>query len=59
MVWAGCFEKLFEVISGLPRLGLRITLGSGDKLLVRVTDVLVIVALIIASGDRDSLCLPL
>jgi hypothetical protein len=51
MIWAGCFEKLFEVIGGLPRLALRIVLG--------VTNVLVILTLITTSGDRDSMWLPL
>jgi hypothetical protein len=52
MTWAGCFEKPFEVISRLPCLALRITLGSGDELLIGVASILVI-ALIIAGGDRD------
>jgi hypothetical protein len=55
MISVDCFEKLFEVIGGLPRLALRITLGGGDELLVRVTNVLVIIALITVGGDRDSL----
>jgi hypothetical protein len=59
MIWAGCFEKLFEVISELPRLALRIALSSGDKLHVKFASVLVVVTLIIACGDCDSLWSPL
>jgi hypothetical protein len=55
MVWVGCFEKLFEVIGGLSRLVLRIELGSGDELLLEVTDVLVVLALVAAGGDCDPL----
>jgi hypothetical protein len=55
MIWAGCFEKLFDVIGKLLRLVLRITLGDGDELLVGVASVLVIIALITSGGDRDSL----
>jgi hypothetical protein len=31
MIWAGCFEKLFKVIGGLPLQALRITLGGGTR----------------------------
>jgi hypothetical protein len=34
MIGAGCFEKLLEVIGGLPRLVLKIVLSSGNKLLI-------------------------
>jgi hypothetical protein len=55
MIWARCFEKLFDVIGKLLRLVLRITLGDDDELLVGVASVLVIIALITSGGDRDSL----
>jgi hypothetical protein len=58
-IWTGCFEKLFEVISGLPHLAHRTTLGGGDELLIRVAIVLVIIALIAASGDHNLLWSPL
>jgi hypothetical protein len=60
MIQAGCFEKLLEVIGGLPYLALRITFGGGDELLVGAVSVLVIIiiTLIAASGDRDSLWSP-
>jgi hypothetical protein len=59
MIWADSFEKLFEVNGGLPHLALRIMLGGGDQLLIGVTSVLLIIALIRAGGDRDSLWSPL
>jgi hypothetical protein len=55
MIWAGCFKKLFEVIGGLARLALRITLSGSDELLVGVTGVLVVITLITTSGDHDLL----
>jgi hypothetical protein len=55
MIGTGCLEKHLEVISGLPRLALEVALSSGDKLLVGVIGILVIVTLIIAASDRDSL----
>jgi hypothetical protein len=58
MIWAGCVEKLFEVIGGLSHLPLRIALSGGDKLLVGVASILVIITLIVAGGDRNSLWLP-
>jgi hypothetical protein len=59
MIWSVCFEKLFEVIGGLPRLMLRIMLGGGDELLVGVASVLVIIALVIAGANYDSSWSPL
>jgi hypothetical protein len=47
------------VIGGLPRLVLRIALGSSNELLIGVTDVLVVITLITVGGDRDSLWSPL
>jgi hypothetical protein len=46
MIGIGCLEKLLKVISILPRLALEVTL-------------LVIMPLITAGGDRDSLGPPL
>jgi hypothetical protein len=59
MIWACCFEKLFDVIGRLLHLALRITLSGGNEVLIRVTSVLIIVALIVAGGDCNSLLLPL
>jgi hypothetical protein len=58
VIGIGSLEKLLEVFSGLSRLALEIALSSSDELLVRVTNILVVVALIAAGGDRDSLGLP-
>jgi hypothetical protein len=58
MIWASCFEMLFKVISSLPHLVLSVSIGGGDELLIRVTSILV-VALIAAGGDHDSLWSPL
>jgi hypothetical protein len=55
VIWIGCLEKLLKVVGGLPRLAPEITLSSGDELLVVVANILVILTLIIAGGDRDSL----
>jgi hypothetical protein len=55
MIGAGCLEELFEVINGLPRLMLEVMLNNGDKLLIGVASLLVIVALIVATSDRDSM----
>jgi hypothetical protein len=59
MIGVGFFEKLLEVIGGLPRLVLKITLGSGDELLIGVTSVPVVITFITASGNHDSLGPPL
>jgi hypothetical protein len=55
MIWAGQFEKLLEVIRGQPHLALKITLGSGNELLIGVTDVLVIITLFTTIGGHNSL----
>jgi hypothetical protein len=47
------------VISELPRLTLEIALNSDDELLIGVTNILVIVTLIVAGSDCDSLGPPL
>jgi hypothetical protein len=59
VIGIGCLEKLPEVVSGLSRLVLKITLSSGDELLVRVTNILVIDTHITVGGDCDSLGPPL
>jgi hypothetical protein len=59
MIWDGCFEKLFKVNYGLPRLEFEITLSSGDELLVGVTGVLIVITFIVVGGDCDSLGPPL
>jgi hypothetical protein len=55
----GCLKKLLEVISGLTRLVLEIMLSSGDELRIGVANNFVVVTLIVAGSDRDSLGLPL
>jgi hypothetical protein len=55
MVGASRFEKLLEVINGLPHLALEVRLSSGNELLVGVISLLVIAALIVAGSDCDSL----
>jgi hypothetical protein len=57
MIWAGCFEELFEVIGRLSCLALRITLGSNDELLAGVVSVLVVITPVVASGNPDSMWL--
>jgi hypothetical protein len=59
MVGTGQFEKLLEVIDGLPRLMLEVTLSSGNELLIGVIGLLVIAALIIAGTNHNSLGSPL
>jgi hypothetical protein len=59
MVGASRFEKLLEVIGRLPHLVLDVALSSSDTLLIRVIGVLVVVTLIGAGSDHDSLGLPL
>jgi hypothetical protein len=59
MILMGHLEKLLEVISGLPWLVLQVVLRGDDELLIRVTDLLVVVTLITDGSDRDSLGLPL
>jgi hypothetical protein len=55
VIGIGCLKKLLEVISRLSRLALEITLSSGDELLIRVTNILVIVTLVTSGSDHDSL----
>jgi hypothetical protein len=59
MIGASCIEKLLKVISGLPHLALEVTLSYGDELLIEVVDLFVVVALVKAGSDRDSLGSPL
>jgi hypothetical protein len=53
MIGTGCLEKLLEMISEQSCLALDITFGSGDELLVRVADILVIVTRLTTGGDCD------
>jgi hypothetical protein len=55
VIGVGCFEKLLEVICGLSCLELKVALGSGNEFLVRVASIVVIIILIAACGDCDSL----
>jgi hypothetical protein len=55
MIWAGCFEKLLEVIRRLSCLVFKVTLGGGNELLVRVTSVHIVVTFVATGGDHDSL----
>jgi hypothetical protein len=59
MIGTGCLRKLLEVIGEQPCLALDLALGGGDELLIRVANILVIVTLITAGGDRDLLGSPL
>jgi hypothetical protein len=43
------------VIGELPSLTLRIMLGSGDQFLIRVTSIIVVITLVIAGSNHDSL----
>jgi hypothetical protein len=58
MFGLGCFMKPLKVIGGLPCQVLKIVLGGGNELVVRVTCVLVVISLVIAGGDHDSLGSP-
>jgi hypothetical protein len=55
MIWARCLEKLLKMIRRLSCLALKIVLSGNYELLTRVTSVVVIIVLIIAGGDHDSL----
>jgi hypothetical protein len=55
IVGAGRFEKLLDVIGGLTRLVLKVTLNSGDEFLIGVVDLFVVAALIAAGSNRDLL----
>jgi hypothetical protein len=55
MIGTCCLEKLLKVISGLSRLALEVVLNSGDDLFVGVTDLLVVITLVAAGSDLDSL----
>jgi hypothetical protein len=59
MIGVGCFEKLLEVISGLPHLALKIVFGSGDELLIGVASILIVITFVTAGGDHNSLEPPL
>jgi hypothetical protein len=55
MIEIGCHEKLLNVISGLPHRTLEVTLHGSDELIIGVASLLVLVPLIAAGNDRDSL----
>jgi hypothetical protein len=55
VIGTGYHDKLLEVISGLPHLAPKIALSSGDELLIGITNVLVVITLVAASSDHDSL----
>jgi hypothetical protein len=55
MIGIGCLEKLLEVINRLSCRALEIVHGSGDELLIGVTNIFVVVTLITAGSDRNSL----
>jgi hypothetical protein len=55
MVGAGHLEKLLEVIGRLPHLALEVTLSGGNRLLVGVIGLLVVVTLITAGSNYDPL----
>jgi hypothetical protein len=55
VVVASCLKKLLEVIHRQPRLVLKITLVSGNELLVGVTDVLANIIFTTTSGDHNLL----
>jgi hypothetical protein len=59
MVWASLLEKVLEVIGRLSRLVLEVVLDSGNMFLVRVIDLLVVVAIVVASSNCDLLGAPL
>jgi hypothetical protein len=58
MIRAGCFEKLFDVIGGLPHLALRVMLCGGDELLIGAINILIVNTLIVAGGGHGSLWSP-
>jgi hypothetical protein len=55
MIRAGCLEKRLKVIHELPHLAFKIMLDSGNELLIGVTGALIVISLIAASGDHDSM----
>jgi hypothetical protein len=55
VIGTGSLEKLLKVVSGLPHLELKIMLSNSDELLVRVTDILFVVTLIVTGSESDSL----
>jgi hypothetical protein len=55
VIGTSCLEKLLEVISRMLRLALQITLSSDDELLIGVANILVVITLVTAGSDRDSL----
>jgi hypothetical protein len=59
VVWAGRLENLLNVIGRLPQLALEVMLSGNDMFLVRVIDLLAVVAFIIASSNYDSFGAPL
>jgi hypothetical protein len=59
MIGAGRLEKLLEVIYRLSRLVLEVMLDGGNELIVGIVSLLVIVALVAAGSDCDSLGSPL
>jgi hypothetical protein len=59
LIGIGCLQKLLEVIAGQSCLALDLALDGGNELLIGVANVLVIVTLIAAGGDHESLGSPL
>jgi hypothetical protein len=59
MIGTGCLEKLLEVMCRLPHLALEVTLSGGHDLLIGVPSLLVVIPLIAASSERNSLGPPL
>jgi hypothetical protein len=57
--WARLFEKLLEVIGGLPCLMLEIALSSSNELIVGVVNLCVISTLMATGSDHDLLGSPL
>jgi hypothetical protein len=59
MVRSGCFEKLLKVIGRLSHLVLDVMLGGGNKFLVKIVSLLVIVTHVAVGSDYDMLGSPL
>jgi hypothetical protein len=59
MIYAGCFEKLVEVIRRMLRLAFKITLSSGNELLIGVAYALIIITFVTTGSDYDLLGPPL
>jgi hypothetical protein len=59
MIWAGHLEELFKVISRLQRLVLEVALSDSDVFFIGVINLLIVVILIVASSNGNSLGAPL